>query len=412
MKFSSFVIFALLVGSTDAAGTVRGGNNHMNPAALNHRELTDSVPSSDAPADAPPTDPPPTKQFCPGITGRPEWNLICWFQDDEPKTMCINPTRYDRLIKDGLPNYDGVCAGDDIDNLPTCSDSCGNNKVSVCDANNEGVLTTRCVWKTGTHDNAMFYLLRDRKDTCGVCPVPPTPPPVEPPTSPPVEPPTPPPVEPPTSPPVEPPTSPPVEPPTSPPTDAPVTTAPVVPVFYEDVPDMSDADITEVMDWIKAEVTILKNPFCWRDSYGRGVGTIPGRVADCPDEYTHTIATCTRGTDDILAPSLGPADCPSGYTNTGITCTRGTDDISAPSRVASCPSGYTNTGLTCFRAGNTISAPSRVANCPGGCTNIGIFCYCSFFDIRGTGSMSCPGGYFINRNFGRCYKNCPSGYTK
>ena len=87
-------------------------------------------------------------------------------------------------------------------------------------------------------------------------------------------------------------------------------------VIYEDIPDISDEDVKRVMEWIKAETVMVKNPFCWKTTYGRGVGTLPGRVADCP----------------------------AGYTNNGLTCGRGTDDIFAPSKVASCPNGYTNMG--------------------------------------------------------------------
>ena len=119
-------------------------------------------------------------------------------------------------------------------------------------------------------------------------------------------------------------------------------------IIYEDVPDMSDADIKKVMDWIATEVGMVKNPFCWKRSYGRGVGTIPGRVADCPSGYTNNGLTCGRGTHDILAPSK-VASCPSGYKNMGYTCYRGPHSIHAPSRKASCPKGYSNTGLTCHR---------------------------------------------------------------
>lgn len=119
-------------------------------------------------------------------------------------------------------------------------------------------------------------------------------------------------------------------------------------IIFEDVPDMSDAEIKRVMDWIAAEVVMVKNPFCWKDSYGRGVGTLPGRVADCPSGYTNHGLTCARGTDDIWAPSK-VADCPSGYTNMGLTCFRPHDSIHTPSRVADCPRGYTNMGLTCHK---------------------------------------------------------------
>ena len=88
-------------------------------------------------------------------------------------------------------------------------------------------------------------------------------------------------------------------------------------IIYQDIPDMSEEDIKSVMNWITAETTIVKNPFCWKDSYGRGAGTVPGRVADCPATYTNNGLTCGCGSHDIVAPSK-VADCPSGYTNMGL----------------------------------------------------------------------------------------------
>src|SRR5580658_7955123 len=99
---------------------------------------------------------------------------------------------------------------------------------------------------------------------------------------------------------------------------------------------------------------------CWLDSYGRGVGTIPGRVADCP----------------------------AGYTNMGLTCTSGLTTYYNPSIVADCPSGYTNFGLFC--KGTSWSTA---------------------LSFKTSGSMTCPAGYFLNAEIGRCYKECkPGGY--
>jgi hypothetical protein len=98
---------------------------------------------------------------------------------------------------------------------------------------------------------------------------------------------------------------------------------------------------------------------CWLDSYGRGVGTVPGRVADCPK----------------------------GYTNMGLTCTSGLTTYSNPSIVASCPSGYTNFGLFC--KGTTWSTA---------------------FSFKTSGEMTCPPDYFLNAEIGRCYKNCKPGF--
>ncbi|GFH55030.1 hypothetical protein CTEN210_11506 [Chaetoceros tenuissimus] len=198
--------------------------------------------------------------------------------------------------------------------------------------------------------------------------------------------------------------------------------------LFETIPDMSDEDIASVMKWIAAEVGMVKNPFCWKDSYGRGVGTLPGRVSDCPSGYTNNGLTCGRGSDDIWAPSK-VADCPSGYTNMGYTCFRGTDDISAPSRVADCPSGYTNMGLTCHKWWwpHTLSGgPSRFTcpsgyfkssishrchkNCPEGYTNTGETCHRGPSSL-GMSSMTCPEGYFQSKATARCHKLCPPGYT-
>jgi hypothetical protein len=89
----------------------------------------------------------------------------------------------------------------------------------------------------------------------------------------------------------------------------------VVADFVENVPDMSE-DIKKAMAWIIVEATMVKNPLSWKHSNGRGVGTFPGRVADCPAGYTNNGFTCGRVSDDILAPPK-VANCPSGYKNMG-----------------------------------------------------------------------------------------------
>eukprot|EP00798_Chlamydomonas_sp_ICE-L_P019821 gene19821-26506_t len=155
---------------------------------------------------------------------------------------------------------------------------------------------------------------------------------------------------------------------------------------FEDVPDIPTSEVAQVMSWIKAQVTNVKNPFCWKDSYGHGVGTIPGRVADCPSGYTNNGATCGRGADSISAGSL-VADCPSGYTNMGLTCYRGPSTYSKGCTTIfkkfSCSSGYTDNGCFCGRGASSL----------------------------GPSSMVCPSGYFRSSITARCHKNCPSGYT-
>jgi hypothetical protein len=207
-------------------------------------------------------------------------------------------------------------------------------------------------------------------------------------------------------------------------------------------PEISAHDVTQVMDWIKAEMTKNIIPFCWKHSYGRGVGTIPGRPADCPSKYTNDGLTCRLPPHDLYSPSA-VANCPSGYTNDGLTCRLPPHDLYSPSVVANCPSGYTNDGLTCRRPPKDTSSPSKVANCPADYTNTGLTCfrgletyskYCTtifktfscksgYVDMGchchrdahslGLGSMTCPAGYSKGEPFvGRCYKRCEGDSTR
>ena len=160
-------------------------------------------------------------------------------------------------------------------------------------------------------------------------------------------------------------------------------------VVFEDVPDMSRDDIQQVMAWIQNKVTGEKLPFCWRQSYGRGVGTIPGRVADCPPTYTNNGLTCGRSADTILAGGSVVANCPSGYTNMGLTCYRP-------------PSTY---GKSC-----TIPLFGPKHGCREGYTDNGCFCGRGA-DSIGSSNFVCPAGYFKSSITQRCHKECPSGYT-
>ena len=42
--------------------------------------------------------------------------------------------------------------------------------------------------------------------------------------------------------------------------------------FYEDAPTLTTAQVANVIDWIKSKVTEIRIPFCWKQTYGRGVG--------------------------------------------------------------------------------------------------------------------------------------------
>ena len=192
-----------------------------------------------------------------------------------------------------------------------------------------------------------------------------------------------------------------------------------------------------VQSYIQAQVSGPTATFCWRNSNGRGVGTIPGHVADCPAGYTNNGLTCGKGADTIPAPSQGYASCPALYKNSGFhTCFRSPDtywqcggDCRSPYTHASvctcqywgdtlpassmvcpsgykvsvigtcikqCPAGYTNTGETCFRGADTLGMTSMI---------------CKSNEVRGGGrcfpkSGSC--GTTEDYDAGLCYKKCTS----
>ncbi|EJK44367.1 hypothetical protein THAOC_37096, partial [Thalassiosira oceanica] len=151
---------------------------------------------------------------------------------------------------------------------------------------------------------------------------------------------------------------------------------------FVEIPYIPTKDVGRIMDWIKSEMTLATLPFCWKQSYGRGVGLIPGR----------------------------PADCPSNYIQDGATCRLPPHDIYSPSKLASCPSGYVNTGLTCHR--DYHSYWKKTFFCSGGCksgyVDIGCICHKDAHTMDHN-SMVCPPGYFKGVA-ARCYKSCQNGY--
>eukprot|EP00798_Chlamydomonas_sp_ICE-L_P006153 gene6153-2764_t len=108
--------------------------------------------------------------------------------------------------------------------------------------------------------------------------------------------------------------------------------------------------------------------------------------------------------------------CPSGYSDNGATCFRGADSILSPSMVADCPSGYTNTGLTCYRGPSTYSKSCTIPilgpkyGCRAGYIDNGCLCGRGASSL-GPSSMVCPGGYFRSSITAHCGVNRPAGYT-
>jgi DNA-binding ferritin-like protein len=163
----------------------------------------------------------------------------------------------------------------------------------------------------------------------------------------------------------------------------------------------NEKEYKDVMEWIKHEVYMIRNPFCWKRSYANGsVGTIPGRMADCEPGYINDGATCRRPPKNIYAPSH-MASCPRDYTNFGLTCTRKLytgdckwytpwycDTLRGGPSSMTCRSGYFKCGGRCCK------------NCPHGYTNTGEFCHQSLH-VTGLWSMTCKSDE--DKWGGRCY---------
>jgi Calcium-binding EGF domain len=90
-------------------------------------------------------------------------------------------------------------------------------------------------------------------------------------------------------------------------------------VFNVTVPNISNTDVAAVMNWIKVEVAQTKLPFCWKQTYGRGVGSTP---TECPPGKELIGALCY-------------SKCPGGSSRYGFDCH------------SNCPSGFDDQGLFC-----------------------------------------------------------------
>jgi len=137
--------------------------------------------------------------------------------------------------------------------------------------------------------------------------------------------------------------------------------------FAADKPALSSADENSVMGWIAGRDAELRQPFCYRQSYGRGVG-VP--LSTCSSNQQKNGALCYP-------------ECKSGYGGAGPVCWQ------------SCPSGYTDTGAFCH------IDKALVTTGHWECTEH--FPHWLGGECR-WGKVECPSGY---TNGGLCYLNTP-----
>lgn len=143
----------------------------------------------------------------------------------------------------------------------------------------------------------------------------------------------------------------------------------------EDLPSTSAVfNITkdEILDTSSeddGEVNIFSN-FCWKDSFGRGVGEIPN-VCDADKE--------------LLTLGLCYDKCPIGMKRDGLGCH------------SVCPTGYEDQGLFCRKSEYTRDVGTIPDICPSGKSRIGSLCY-----------STCPTGTV--RVGTECHSVCPQGF--
>ncbi len=106
--------------------------------------------------------------------------------------------------------------------------------------------------------------------------------------------------------------------------------------------------------------------FYWKDSYGRGVGTIP--PLECPAGKMQVGALCYDA-------------CRAGYNASGLQCVQ-----------SGCPAGYSDRGLTCHYDGEAVYSPVRWDGCA-----TKIFGQC----VGGFKEDSCRSGY--KKSASMCY---------
>ena len=160
---------------------------------------------------------------------------------------------------------------------------------------------------------------------------------------------------------------------------------------------------------------------CWRNSYGRGAGTVPS-TCNAGQEKNGALCypNCAAGYYGV-----GPAcwqNCPSGYRDDGAYCAkpssygRGGGYVIWDGDV--CQRDNPQTGCEQYGAlwypkcranfhavGCCVCSP----DCPSGMTDIGASCAKKSYG-RGAGSpLVCPAG--TENQSSLCYNLCPSGYT-
>jgi hypothetical protein len=170
--------------------------------------------------------------------------------------------------------------------------------------------------------------------------------------------------------------------------------------------------VTALMMLLLVSTHAFSADFCWKGSYGRGVGTIPDACTGGKNlEIGMCYTPCKQGWDGAVTMCL--RKCPSGYVNTGLSC-HVDKALLVPANVdvcnmkTTCPSGYTNAGLLCGL--NTPSVPGGYEALVSGPAASGLDLTRQPYD-RGIGNAptACLNGK--ENDTGLCYPKCNTNFS-
>ncbi len=230
---------------------------------------------------------------------------------------------------------------------------------------------------------------------------------------------------------------------------------------------LSASDMNLVMSWIAAQVSAQRLPFCYRQTFTRGVGEPASTCANgwekvglrcqpkCVAGYersgTHCRAVCPQGFTDIGSYCQKPApygrgggyawkfgdkafsldaardrcnkDNPAGCEQNGAMfypkCKTGFHNVGANICSPSCPYSWQDTGTGCYKPATPANLSGDPLGCKPGMEGKDGLCYnkCNKTDYSGVGpfcSQNCPSQMPVNCGVGGCAttsKDCAMAVT-
>lgn len=189
-------------------------------------------------------------------------------------------------------------------------------------------------------------------------------------------------------------------------------------------PPINAMQLNATLNWIARLTAQDRQSFCYRDSYGRGVGVVP---TDCKANQEKGGALCYPKCDSGFD-GVGPGcwqSCPSGFSDIGISCHKpGTYGRNAFANITDSDWDKCRKeadGRGCEKHGDLIYPRPKpgyhcgdiglicTAQCPNGMRDDGLFC-AKAFKGRGLGEpLVCAAG--MRGEAGLCYHDCKNGFN-